>query len=185
MVTLLSFVAFLIVGIMWGTSDAFMEVGSKNTDSLLSAKQNKNSEDEGKKEARKGSVELENFDKLKDKKKKEKKKKESKLERKKTKKQKRSSKKKRFLGLSLKRKGHDSMEDQSIIEKEEIQEDHNFSKCDASDDLEKNDISNCCEVDLDTDTSTSVHSKKQKEQIVNQPIQVVINIMVTDTNNGS
>lgn len=29
MVTWESFIAFIIVGIMWGTSDAFMEIGSK------------------------------------------------------------------------------------------------------------------------------------------------------------
>lgn len=62
MVTLYSFLAFIIVGIMWGTSDAFMEVGSKNNESTLTSKQNKDSEKQDEEQS-KGTIELGHIDK--------------------------------------------------------------------------------------------------------------------------
>ncbi len=48
MVTLYSFIAFFIVGVMWGCSDAFMEFGSKYKEGTTLNDQKINSDSDAK-----------------------------------------------------------------------------------------------------------------------------------------
>ncbi len=78
MVTWFSFASFFIVGLMWGVSDAFMEVGSKSNEILADGITDPNDPDKNKKGN--GSIELGTLNR--DKKKKEKMRKETNIGRK-------------------------------------------------------------------------------------------------------
>ena len=121
MVGLDSIIGFIIVGIMWGTSDAFMEVGSKNSEQKNTLSQDPSLDLE--KGLDKSKKDL-SWEKRREKKKKDKKRKEKKIERKRFKKLKRIFKKKIRLNSSgKKRSSKDSLEETNIIQehnKEEI-----------------------------------------------------------------
>lgn len=110
MVTIESIISFIIVGLLWGASDAFMEVGSQKKNEQT--QQQSNHEDDLEKGNKAGTGPN---DKKKEIKKKEKKRKEKKVQRKKINKLKRFWKKKGRNSLTGKKNNKDSLEETNIM----------------------------------------------------------------------